>query len=376
MKQARSGERTAAMASAAARPSASAPPSAVAPPSSPAAPSVPEPTRSAPGGPGPGVTTAETAAIVERTGAARRRLGQSDLRVFPLALSCKAFGWTATSSDTDRILDRYVELGGNFLDTADSYSGGRSEIMIGSWMRARGNRDDLIVATKIGKSADHPGLSAAAVEGAVADSLRRLGTDRIDLLYLHIDDESVEFEETLLAVDELIRKGDVRHFGVSDHTGDRLFQARIASAQLGVAHMVAVQNEYSLVRRRQYERDLARVADQQQLGVMPRFALANGFLSGKFRTRAAVRASARPKDLARHLNRTGLRVLAALDQVSDAVDAPVATVALAWLLTKRNVVAPVVTATSPDQVVDLTTATEVRLSRHQLAELDRASAGS
>jgi aryl-alcohol dehydrogenase-like predicted oxidoreductase len=322
------------------------------------------------------ITTAQTAALVEPGHPVRRRLGTSDLDVFPLALSGKGFGWTASAVDTDRILDRYVELGGNFLDTADSYAGGRSEVMIGSWMRARGNRDDLVVATKIGKSADNPGLSARAVEGAVADSLARLATDRIDLLYLHIDDDTVDFEETLLAVDELIRKGDVRYFGVSDHTGDRLFQARIASAQLGVAQMVALQNEYSLVRRRQYEKDLARVADQQRLGVMPRFALANGFLSGKFRTRSAVRSSARARDLAAHLNRNGLRVLAALDQVSDAVDAPVATVALAWLLTKRNVVAPVVTATAPDQVIDLTTAAGLRLTRHQLADLDRASSAS
>lgn len=331
-------------------------------------------TAAAPGRAEPRITTAETAAIVRPPGEApRRRIGASDLEVFPLALSAKAFGWTAASASTDRILSRYVELGGNFIDTADSYAGGRSEVMIGSWLRSSAKRDELVIATKIGKSADHPGLSAAAVEGAVTDSLARLGTDRIDLLYLHIDDQQVEFEETLLAVDKLIRAGDVRYFGVSDHTGDRLFQARIASAQIGVAPMVALQNEYSLVRRRQYERDLARAAVSQGLGVMPRFAIAHGFLSGRFRTRAAVRASQRSRELAPHLTRNGLKLLGVLDELSDELDASVATIAIAWLLTKQNVVAPVVSASEPEQVIDLTAAADVTLTRHQISRLDRAS---
>ncbi|WBU38917.1 aldo/keto reductase [Homoserinibacter sp. YIM 151385] len=323
----------------------------------------------------PRPTTAETTAIVRGPGGApRRRIGASPLEVFPLALSAKAFGWTATTAATDRILHRYVEHGGNFVDTADSYASGRSEIMIGTWMRNAGNRDELVLATKIGKSAEHPGLGAAAVQGAVEASLRRLGTDRIDLLYLHIDDESVEFDETLLAVDKLIRAGKVRCFGGSDHTGDRLFEARIASAQLGVAQMVALQNEYSLVRRKQYERDLARVAASQGLGVMPRFAIAHGFLSGKFRTRAAVRQSPRSRELAPHLTRGGLKVLGVLDELAVELDASVATVALAWLLTKPHVVAPVVSASEPEQVVDLAAAAELRLRRHHVTALDRVSA--
>src|SRR6187431_2719680 len=173
-----------------------------------------------------------------------RRVGSSDLHVFPLAISGNVFGWTADDADATAILDAYARAGGNFVDTADSYAAGRSETMIGNWMRARRNRNDIVVATKVGKSADNPGLRARVFTRAVHASLERLGTDHIDLLYLHIDDVEVDFEETLLAVDELIRAGKVRYFGGSDHTGNRLIEARIASAQLGVAPMVALQNHY------------------------------------------------------------------------------------------------------------------------------------
>jgi Predicted oxidoreductases (related to aryl-alcohol dehydrogenases) len=318
------------------------------------------------------ITTAETAAIVGSEPAVRRRVGPSELRVFPVALSGNVFGWTADSAESERILDAYVARGGNFVDTADSYAGGRSEIILGNWLRSRGRRDDIVLATKIGKSADHPGLSARAIRSAVEASLRRLRTDRIDLLYLHIDDPEVPFEETLLAVDELVRAGKVRFFGGSDHTGDRLYEARIASAQLGVAHMVAVQNQYHLLHRREVEGGLARVARDLSLGVMPRFALAGGFLTGKYRSKADLASSTRT-DLKRYLKRRGLRVLAALDAVAAEHDAPPATVALAWLLSKPGVVAPVVSASGVDQVFDLAAAAHLRLTRSQLTALDRAS---
>jgi aryl-alcohol dehydrogenase-like predicted oxidoreductase len=302
----------------------------------------------------------------------RRRIGSSELRVFPMALSGNVFGWTADSVASERILDAYVALGGNFVDTADSYAGGRSEIILGNWLRSRGSRDDIVVATKVGKSADNPGLSARAIRTSVEASLRRLRTDRIDLLYLHIDDPDVPFEETLLAVDELVRAGTVRYFGGSHHTGDRLYEARIASAQLGVAHMVALQNQYNLVARREYEQGLARVANDLALGVMPRFALASGFLTGKYRSKADLEGSRR-SEVGRHLTRAGMRVLAALDAVATEHDAPPATVALAWLLSKPNVVAPVVSASAVDHVFDLVAAAHLRLTRSQLTALDRAS---
>jgi aryl-alcohol dehydrogenase-like predicted oxidoreductase len=208
---------------------------------------------------------------------------------------------------------------------------------------------------------------------AVHASLQRLGTDNIDLLYLHIDDEEVAFEETLLAVDELIRAGKVRYFGGSDHTGNRLIEARIASAQLGVAPMVALQNHYNLVHRDEYEGDLAHVAIQQGLGVMPRFALASGFLTGKYRQKSDLAKNERGGEAAKYLGRRGLRILGALDSVAEAHDTAVASVALAWLLTKPNVVAPVVSASQPGQVSDLAISASLQLTRHQVAELDRAS---
>jgi aryl-alcohol dehydrogenase-like predicted oxidoreductase len=319
------------------------------------------------------ITTEQTRAIVGSTPAARRRIGPSDLLVFPLALSGNVFGWTAGATESEQVLDSYVAHGGNFVDTADSYAGGRSEIILGNWLRSRGSRDDIVVATKVGKSADHPGLSARAVTAAVEASLRRLRTDRIDLLYLHIDDPDVPFEETLLAVDELVRSGKVRYFGASHHTGSRLMEARIASAQLGVARMVALQNHYNLVFRTEYERGLAQVAHDLDLGVMPRFALASGFLTGKYRTKADLDGTQRT-EVGRFLNRSGLRVLRALDAVAQEHDASLATIALAWLLSKPGIVAPVVSASAMDQVFDLVAAVDVQLTRSQLTSLDRASA--
>lgn len=304
----------------------------------------------------------------------RRRLGRSDLRVFPIAIGGNVFGWTADDKSTHDILDAYVEADGNFVDTADSYAAGRSEIMVGNWMRERNNRDQIIVSTKIGKSADNPGVSARAIARAVDDSLERLGTDYIDLLFLHIDDASVDFEETLLAVDDVIRSGKVRYFGASDHSANRLVEARVIAAQLGVTPMAALQNRYNLMSRTGFEGDLARVASQQQLGVMPRFALASGFLSGKYRAKADLAKRDRGGVPAKYLNKRGLRILHCLDQVAWQQRSTVATVALAWLLTKPQVAAPVVSARRVSQVADLVAAASIQLSRHQVAALDRASA--
>jgi aryl-alcohol dehydrogenase-like predicted oxidoreductase len=303
-----------------------------------------------------------------------RRLGQSELRVFPLAIGGNVFGWTTDAETTDDILDRYAELGGNFIDTADSYASGRSEIMIGNWMRERRNRSEFVIATKVGKSADNPGLSAAMIMRSVNASLERLQTGYIDLLYLHIDDTSVDFEETLLAVDWLIRVGKVRYFGVSHHSGNRLIEARVIAAQLGITPLVAVQNHYNLMHRAEYEGTLASVAHQQGLGVMPRFALAGGFLAGKYRTRADVVRGPRGVKSTNYLNKQGLRVLACLDGIAAVQESTPATIAVAWLLAKPNVVAPVASASNATQVDDLMAAASIQLTRHQLAALDRVSA--
>jgi len=321
------------------------------------------------------MTTAPDAlSVTTQRRSAARIIGSSTLSVFPLAMSGNVFGWTTTVETTEAILDAFAEGGGNFIDTADSYAAGRSEIMIGNWMRDHSNRDSMVVATKIGKSADNPGLSAGAVSRSVRASLERLQTDHIDLLYLHIDDESIPFEETLLAVDKLIRQGLVRYFGVSDHTGSRIFEARIASAQIGVAPMVALQNQYSLVHRSEYEKDLADVASRQRLGVMPRFALASGFLAGKYRSRGDLARHQRGREAAQYFHRKSLRVLPVLDRIAEAHGVTPATIALAWLLAKPLVVAPVASASSPEQVVELMAAAHIQLTRHQINDLDRVSA--
>lgn len=302
-----------------------------------------------------------------------RQVGMSPLRVFPLALNGKAFGDAVDPATTSAVLDAYVAEGGNFIDTADSYAEGRSEQLIGDWMRSRGNRDRLVVATKVGKSAEFPGLRARVLTDAVHASLRRLGVETIDLLYLHVDDQTVAFDETLLAVDELIRAGKVRAFGGSDHTGDRLIEARIAMAQLGVAPMVALQNQYHLLYREEFESGLAHVAAQQRLGVMPRFALAGGFLTGRYRRRSDLPKGEQRAEVAKYFTRKGLRVLAALDTIAQAHGTTVAAIALAWLLTRPDVVAPVVTVSDPGQVPELGATVRVMLTRQQVAELDRVS---
>lgn len=317
--------------------------------------------------------TAPTGAIAGREFAPRRRLGQTGLRVSPIALSGNVFGWRTEELTTQAVLDAYWDAGGNFIDTADSYASGRSEVMIGRWMRDRRSRDDVVLATKVGKSAENPGLSAPALTASVDDSLRRLGTDRIDLLYLHLDDPLVEFDETLLAVDDLIRAGKVRFFGGSDHTAERLFLARVACAHLGVPPMVAVQNQYNLLFRREYERGLRPVAEQQGLAVMPRFSLAGGLLTGKYRTQTDVVAYGHGRNLGARLTRSSLRVIQALDDIAGAHQVSPAAIAIAWLLLRPLVVSPVVSATNPAQVSEFMRAPSIVLTRGQVERLDRVS---
>lgn len=306
--------------------------------------------------------------------ATSRRVGGSAIRVFPMALSGTTFGWTADETATTAILDRFDELGGTLIDTADSYAGGRSEIMIGNWMRRRGRRDRFTISTKVGKSADNPGLSARSIAAAVTASLSRLGVEAIDLLFLHIDDAEVPFDETLAAVDELIRTGKVRAFGGSHHTPERLLEARIAAGQLGVTPMIALQNQYHLLHRSEVEGGLASIAERLDLGLLPRFALAGGFLTGKYRSRADLERHQRGAEAARHLNRRGMRVLAALDRIAAETGAEVATVSLAWLLSRPRVVAPIVSVSTAEQLDAAMAAPSLTLGRHELTELDRASA--
>lgn len=305
---------------------------------------------------------------------ADRVFGDSGITTPPLALGGKAFGWLVGDRAARRVLDAYADGGGRIIDTADSYAGGRSETIIGSWMASGGRRDRVLISTKVGKSPDHPGLSPRAVAAAVDASLQRLRTDRIDLLFLHVDDPKVPFEETLMAVDRLIRAGKVRSFGAADHHADRIVEARIACGLLGVAPMSALQNEYNLLRREGYERDLMAVAAAQHLGVMPRFSLASGFLTGSYRSRLELRGSSRGRDVAPSFSRRGFRILSVLEQVAEEQDVSMAAIAVAWLLTRPNVVAPIVSATEPDHVADLLVAPMLSLTREQVRSLDDVSA--
>lgn len=303
----------------------------------------------------------------------RRTIADTDLTVHPLALGCSVFGWTTDGDTTMRILDRHWELGGNFLDTADSYAAGRSEVLIGSWMRTRGLRDQVVVSTKIGRNRDNPGLSPRSIVGAVNASLERLGTDRIDILHFHYDDLDVPLEESLGAMETLIQNGTVRYLAASNFTAERLMEARVLAAN-GLPRFVAVETPYNLMNRVSFESSLALVTRAQGLSVMPYFALAHGFLTGKYHSKTDLTDSVRSGRAAAYLNRPGLKVLATLERIADDHGVDPASIALAWLLARDGVVAPVASASRPEHVDALVAAAGVRLGRADMVDLDRVSA--
>ena len=303
---------------------------------------------------------------------APRRIGESDLTVYPLSLGASVFGWTADGESSLAILDRFAELGGDFIDTADSYVGGRSELLIGKWMHERGNRDRVTVSTKVGRHHENRGLGAVSIVRAVEASLERLQTDHIDLLYFHDDDPETPLEDSLATAEWLIESGKVRYLGASNFSADRLIEARILASS-GLPKFVAIQTQYNLMHRTEFESAPRIVAAAQGLGVMPYYALANGFLTGKYRSKGDLTAGARSVRASAYVNRRGQRVLAALDRIAAEHRVAPATIALAWLLAKRTVVAPVASASRPDQVGALMAAAGVRLTRAQMLELDRVS---
>lgn len=303
---------------------------------------------------------------------APRKLGESDLVVYPLSLGASVFGWTADGEASLQILDRYNSLGGNFIDAADSYAGGRSEVLIGTWMRQRRNRGQMVVATKIGRHQDNLGLSSVSIVRAVEASLERLQTDHIDLLYFHDDDQTVPLEDSLATVEWLIESGKVRYLAASNFSADRLMEARILSST-GLPKFVAIQTHYNLMHRTEFESDLRILASAQGLAVMPYYALANGYLTGKYRAKEDLTDTVRGTMAGEYLNRRGHRVLNVLDRVAKEHDSSTASIALAWLLAKRNVVAPVASASKPAQVDALMEAASIRLTRAQMLELDRVS---
>ncbi|MDV6289262.1 aldo/keto reductase [Streptomyces sp. UP1A-1] len=310
-----------------------------------------------------------------------RKLGSSDLEVFPLALGGNVFGWTADQDTSFAVLDAYTAAGGNFIDTADSYSawvdgnsGGESETVLGQWLAARGNRDDVVLATKVSQHPEYPGLSAANIKAAADASLRRLGTDHIDLYYTHFDKPEVPVEEIVGALDELVRAGKVRHIAASNISAERLAASLDFSDREGLARYVAIQPHYNLVSRDTYEGGLRDLAERAGLAAVPYYALAVGFLTGKYRPGATV-DSPRAGGAARHLEtERGRRVLAALDEIAGAHDAPVATVALAWLAAQPTVAAPIASARTVEQLPALLGVAELTLSEDEVRRLTQASA--
>jgi aryl-alcohol dehydrogenase-like predicted oxidoreductase len=297
----------------------------------------------------------------------------SDLDVFPLCLGGNVFGWTADEDASFAVLDAYAEAGGNFIDTADTYTRpnmGASEAIIGRWMASRGNRDRMVVATKVGSDG---GLSAANVAAHAEGSLRRLQTDRIDLYYSHKDDLGVPVEETLGAFNALVEAGKVRHIAASNLSGERIVESLRASAREGWARYVALQPHYNLVERERYEREYAPLAAEHGLAVFPSYALAKGFLTGKYRDDSPAVDSPRAEGARAYLDDRGRAVLADLEEIADAHGVPMAAVAVAWLSSRPNVVAPIASARSVEQLEHLLPMAELTLTGDELARLETSS---
>jgi len=314
----------------------------------------------------------------------KRELGRSGILVPPLCFGGNVFGWTADATTSFALLDGLREAGLNFIDTADVYSvwapghvGGESETVIGDWLAARGGRDKMIIATKVGAelAPDRKGLKRAWIEKAVEDSLRRLRTDYIDLYQSHFDDLDTPVEEPLEAYAALIKAGKVRAIGASNFSAERLAAALAASGR-GLPRYETFQPEYNLYARGSYEGPLQTLCAAEGLGVIPYFALAAGFLTGKYRSEADFGKSARgARSIQKYLNPRGFRILEALDAVAARHDATPARIALAWLMAQETITAPIASATSLSQLQELVAASQLRLTDIDLGDLNAASAG-
>ncbi|MBN9108735.1 MAG: aldo/keto reductase [Pseudonocardia sp.] len=307
-------------------------------------------------------------------------IGSSDLDVSRLCLGGNVFGWTIDEDASFEVLDAYVAAGGNFIDTADSYfwrkpgnSGGESETIIGNWMAARGNRDDVVIATKVSSLPSKPGLSAANIAEAAEDCLRRLRTDRIDLLYAHRDDESVAQEETLDAFATLVKAGKVRALGASNFTAERLRSALEISDRDGLPRYDAVQPHYNLMERSDFEASQAPLLESENIACLPYYALAKGFLTGKYRDGGPTVDSVRAEGALEYLDNRGRAVLAALDEIAAGHEVPVAAVALAWLAAQPTVAAPIASARTPEQLADLLPVLTLQLTDDELRLLSHVS---
>lgn len=313
---------------------------------------------------------------------AYRELGRSGLQASPIAFGGNVFGWSADEKASFALLDAFVDAGFNLVDTADVYSawvpgnsGGESETLIGKWFARSGKRDRVLLATKVAKWSEHPGLSSDTITAAVEDSLRRLQTDVIDLYQAHEDDESTPLEATLAAFGRLIEQGKVRAIGASNYRAERLADALKVSADYNLPRYETLQPEYNLYDRAGYEAALEPLVSSEGLGVISYYSLASGFLSGKYRTPDdASRSPARGASVVeRYLNPRGKRILQALDDVAARHRASPTQVALAWLIARPSVTAPIVSATSVEQLQDVLAAARLDLAVADIAQLDQAS---
>lgn len=310
------------------------------------------------------------------------KLGTTALQVSPINLGGNVFGWTLNEKESFEILDGFVDAGFNFVDTADTYSywvpgntGGESETIIGNWLKQRGNRQDIILATKVGyENNDRPAdISKKNIIASVEKSLARLQTDYIDLYYTHIDDGKTPVEETLEAHAQLVKEGKVRHIGASNLSVENLISSMEYAKKQGIPAYEVYQIHYNLVERAEFESTYLPITNKYNLSVLPYYSLASGFLTGKYRSAADLGKSPRGGGANQYLNEKGLGVLAALDQVSAKHGVQPATIALAWLLNQPAVVAPVVSATSKQQLAILTEAPHITLDSDDLSALDKAS---
>jgi aryl-alcohol dehydrogenase-like predicted oxidoreductase len=308
------------------------------------------------------------------------RLADTDLDVFPLCLGGNVFGWSIDEQRSFEVLDAFVAGGGNFIDTADSYGrrgpggAGESERIIGRWIAARGNREQLVIATKVGSAPDVQGLSRATIRRGIEGSLQRLGIDAVDLYYAHKDDPDTPLQETLGAFGELIGEGRIRHAGASNYSAARLQEAVSIGEGAGMASYVALQPHYNLVERGEYEGEMADVCARHGLACIPYFGLARGFLTGKYRRDGADVDSPRAAGVREsYFNELGFAVLDVLDAIAAAHGTSDAAVALAWLRVQPTVLAPIASATSPAQLTELLASAALELSEQELARLSAAS---
>lgn len=318
------------------------------------------------------MTSAPTASLT--------RLPRTDLEVLPLNLGGNTFGWTSDRETSFAVLDAFVAAGGSFIDTADAYAawaegseGGDSETVLGEWFEARGNREEIVLATKVGAKPSRTGLSAANVEAALDESLERLRTDRIDLYYAHYDDEAVSIEEQVRIADGLVRSGRVRHLGLSNYSPERMREWFEVATREGLTVPVAIQPHYNLLARAAYEQDYAPIAREFDAAVMPYFSLASGLLTGKYRTKEDLEGRARKGMVEDNLTEDALAVVDVLTEVAATHDAEPASVAIAWLLAKGTT-APIASASTPEQLPALLAGTALELSAQDVAALDEASA--